>query len=293
MSRITPNTLSTSALRGLQTTMDRYSKQQDALSSGKVINKPSDDPTGTAAALSYRRALALNSQYDANGADGLAWLGATDSALQSASDSLTTVRDLAVQGQSTGNMDASARGALASQVDQLREQLLTTANTTYLGRPVFGGTTPGKLAYDTAGTFVGNSNPVNRTVGAGTQVRVDTDGSAVFGSGSSSVFSLLSDISDHLKNDPSKLADDLTKLDASVQNVRTSLSDVGSRYNRVSSAVDATKDATLSLTSSLSQVEDTDVASATVALQMQEVAYKAALSTTSKVLQLSLTSFLS
>ena len=65
-------------------------------------------------------------------------------------------RDLALQGANAGGAGPAAREALAAEVDQIRRRACSTdANTTYLGRPVFGGVTAGAEAYDATGTFVG------------------------------------------------------------------------------------------------------------------------------------------
>jgi len=74
--------------------------------------------------------------------------------------------------------------------------------------------------------------------------------------------------------------------------MRTAQATVGSRVNRVESARDALASSALSNTRSLSDVENVDVAAAIVDLQMQEVAYQAALGATARVLQPTLLDFL-
>ena len=58
----------------------------------------------------------------------------------------------------------------------MRDSLVELANTQYLGRPVFGGTTAGAVAFDATGTYVGDGGQVERRVGADSSVRVDVDG---------------------------------------------------------------------------------------------------------------------
>ena len=84
---------------------------------------------------------------------------------------------------------AGARTGLAAEVKSLRDNLLQVANTKFNSRPVFGGTTTETNAYDAAtGAFIGDTNPVTRTVGDGVSVAVDANGPAVFGSGSTDLF---------------------------------------------------------------------------------------------------------
>ena len=45
--RISYSTLASSSLRGMQSNLARFSQDQEQLSSGRTINKPSDNPSGT------------------------------------------------------------------------------------------------------------------------------------------------------------------------------------------------------------------------------------------------------
>src|SRR3546814_7318658 len=54
---------------------------QDQLSSGKLISKPSDSPTGTVSALKLRADLRRGEQLERNANDSIAWLSAADSTM--------------------------------------------------------------------------------------------------------------------------------------------------------------------------------------------------------------------
>ena len=84
----------------------------------------------------------------------------------------------------------------------------------------------------------------------------------------------------------------MEKIASQMDVITTTLADVGTRYNRVDNAVQSAKDVTLSLQTSLSNVENVDLPRAMVDLQMQEVAFQAALATTARVMQPSLLDFL-
>ncbi|MFZ5850251.1 MAG: flagellar hook-associated protein FlgL [Actinomycetota bacterium] len=290
--RVTQRGASERALQGLQGNLRRLATLQQQLSSGRLISRPSDDPAGTVAAMQLRSEVRVTEQYSRNSLDGLGWLGTTDTALTSSLASLRRVRDLTVQGMSTGSADANAREAMAVEVDKLREGLLALANTTYLGRPVFGGTTAGQAAYDATGAYVGDGGQVNRTVGTGDQVRVDTAGAAAYGSGPGNLFGVLGSIAADLRTNPGALGGDLDRLDAAMSRMQNTLSDVGARYGRVEQTQRLADDRVVTLKGSLSQVENVDLPKTIVDLQLQQVAYQAALGATSKVLQPSLLDFL-
>jgi flagellar hook-associated protein 3 FlgL len=290
--RITQRLMVERSLSSLQLGLGRLSTAQEKLSTGRVINRPSDSPTGTNDAMRLRADLAANAQYSRNADDGSSWLGQADSTMTSMLDSVRRARDLIVQGASTGSAGTDARTALAAELTQIRSGLIDEANTTHLGRPLFGGTTVGPQAYDASGAYVGDTNSINRTVGKGVSVAVNVTGPAAFSSGTDDLFTVLSDAIDQLQNNPAAVSGTLTRLDAVSGSMRNALTAVGTRANRIDAAASALAGSKIDNTKSLSDVENVDVAAAIVDLQMQEVAYQAALGATSRVLQPTLLDFL-
>ena len=291
--RVTQTMMSQQALTGLQSGLKRVSDVQEQLSTGRIINRPSDDPLGAAAAMRVRSSLADQQQYARNAGDGLGWLEQIDGSLMSVTDQVRRGRELALEGANSGALGPQAREAMAVEVDQIREGLINTANATYLGRPVFGGITNQATAYDAAGTFTGVLGAVTRTVADGVQVRVDVDGPAAFGPQGDSVFDHLAALSTALRaGDQVGISTAVDDLGADAARIDSVHADVGTRTNRVEQNKTAAEDAHFSLTSSLSEIENTDLAKATVDLQLQQVAYQAALAATARVIQPSLQEFL-
>ena len=293
--RVTQSMLTDRSLSSLQGSLGRLAEIQEHLSTGRLINRPSDDPSGTASAMRLRASLGAEQQHARNAEDGVGWLNTIDTTLQGVGDQLRRARDLATQG-GNGALGQTSLDALAAEIDQLREGLLSAANTTYLGRPVFGGTTAGDAAYSqTAGvvTHVGDGNPVNRTVAAGVTVDVALAGPRAFGADGDNVFDHLAALSQALRaGDAAGVAAGLDALTADSGRVATALADVGARTNRVELAATRAADAELALTNALAEIENADLPRTMVELQMQEVAYQAALGATARVLQPSLLDFL-
>jgi flagellar hook-associated protein 3 FlgL len=291
--RVTQSMMSKGSVAAMQTSLSRLAKLQEQLSTGRVLNRPSDSPTDTTSAMRIRASLADVQQYGRNADDGDGWLSTIDAALTSANDQVLRARDLALQGANQGSVGPTAREALAAEVDQIREGLINTANTNYLGRPVFGGVTAGPAAYDATGTYVGTPGSVNRTIGEGTTVRVDVDAPTAFGAAGSSVFDNLSALSTALRaGNQAGITASVAALEADRNRITTTQAEVGSRQNRVQAAVQAASDTGLRLRSSLSEVENADLPKTIVDLQMQQVAYQASLGATARVMQPSLLDFL-
>jgi flagellar hook-associated protein 3 FlgL len=291
--RVTERSIATSVMAGLQGNLTRIGTTQNKLATGKEVQRPSDSPTGTVSAMQFRSGIATVKQYARNADDGTAWLNAADSALTTISSQLNRTSDLVLQSVSNGvGGEAQARDAIAAEIDQIRKSVIGTANTQYLGRPIFGGTTSGTSAYGDDGGYLGDDGQVLRTVGENAKVRVDTPGPEVFGSDSEQIFSILSDISDHLTNNPELLSDDLDRLNAAKGTLLSGLSRVGARTDQVEEmqiAANAKMDA---MADQLSEVENIDLAKTITDLSLQQTAYQAALAAAAKVVQPSLVDFL-
>lgn len=292
--RVTHFTVRNSTLGNLQTNLQKMSELQAQMSSGKKINAASDDPGGTADVLRIQGDQRLLEQYSRNAADGEAWLLTVDSALTTSLASLRKARTLTVQGGS-GALGETSRQALAQEIEGLRDGLLAQANTTYLGRSVFAGTVSGDAFDTTTYAFRGAAGAsVDRTVASGTTVRVDSAGSAVFGSGATSVFQALDDIVTALRDtttdfDPSTHLDE---IDVHLDNMLTELSSNGARQNQIDSAQDVISANQITAKTRLGAIQDVDLAQIILDLQSQEVAYQGALGAAAKVLQPTLLDFL-
>jgi flagellar hook-associated protein 3 FlgL len=294
ITRVTQQMMSQRSLDGLQLGLTRLAKIQEHLSTGRVINRVSDSPADATAAMRLRSAVAVQKQYVRNADDGATWLAQADVALQDATDLVRRARELGLQGASSGSMSQQGREALAAEVDQLREGLIATANTTYLDRPVFGGITAGTQAYDaTSGAYIGVNQPVLRSIADGVKVRVDVDGQATFAASGTSAFDDLTALSAAIRaNDTVAMRTQVDALKGHLDSISTMQSDVGARAKRIDQATVSAGDAQMALSTRLSNLENTDLAQATVDLNLQQVAYQSALAATARVMQPSLVDFL-
>ncbi|MDP9798032.1 flagellar hook-associated protein 3 FlgL [Catenuloplanes nepalensis] len=294
--RVTDGAITNRVLANLQGNLTRVGNLQEQLSSGKQISRPSDSPTGTVSAMQLRGESRAVQQYSRNASDGLGWLGVIDSALTSSLSQTGKVRELVLQGMSAGTASTGdAREAIAVEVENLREALIGVANTKFLERPVFGGTTTGERAFDENGTYVGDSGTVMRTVGDNSKVQVDANGGQVFGGNGEDfqLFAVLETITNNLRSgNTAALGADLQNLDVAIGTIKTNLADVGARYNRIETSRTAADDRLLNVKSKLSEIEDIDLPNTIMQMQLQQTAYQAALQATAKVIQPSLMDFL-
>jgi flagellar hook-associated protein 3 FlgL len=299
--RVTENSIHNRVLANLQRNLAKGAKIQEQLSSGKQLNRPSDSPAGTVSALQLRSESLTSQQYTRNAEDGLGWLSTLEDTLASSSTLTNRARDLTVQALNTNSNGALAAEALAAEIDQIRDTLIAQANTRYLDRPVFGGNTVDPVAYDENGAYVGNTfdpaqpatTSVSRTVGSGVKVRVDMTGVEAYGNGTTGLFAVLKDISASIRaGDRDQLATNLGQLDKAGDQLKSAVSEIGSRYNRITQMKESAQDRLLSVRSQLSDIEDIDLPKTIMDMQLQQTSYQAALAATAKVIQPSLIDFL-
>ena len=290
--RVTQSTTASVMLQGIETSYDGFETLSSQIASGQAITKPSDNPAGTVQVMSYNAELTRLGQYQSNANDGMAWLGTADSVLSSVTTQLQRVQQLAQQG-ANGTTDATGRAAIANEIDSIKSSLLASANTSYLGRPIFGGTTGGTTAFDTNGNYVGDSGAVNRTLAPGTSVQVNLLGTDVFGTGPANVFAVLTQLSADLRSGSASAGTtDLTAVQQAMSQVQTAQATVGSRTNEVQQLLSQAQARQTTVTEAKSSVADLDLAKAETELSTQQLTYEAALQATSHVLSLSLVQFL-
>jgi flagellin-like hook-associated protein FlgL len=294
--RITQRAVGLTSLQGLNRNLDAVAKLQQQLTSGKLISAPSDSPTGTNKAMQTRSDKASTAQQARNITDAKSWLEQGDSTLREMLDTTRRVRDLTVQGLNSGASTDASQQALKTEISSLKEGLLSLANTTVQGRPLFGGNTPGSIAYNPDGTWAGQAGAaITRKVSGSEMVRVDVTGPEALGDDNANLFTVVGDIATALGTypvDATALADHLSALDAVVQKMTTSVADIGSRAARVDRAEQMNMDRSLSLEQRLGETENIDLPNTIMRLQMQQTGYEAALSATAKAISPTLLDYL-
>jgi flagellar hook-associated protein 3 FlgL len=300
--RITQSMLDRALLGDLNGVQNKLSTIQRKLSSGKEINRPSDDPFGTSRAISLRGEMEGINQYQRNVDDSLAWLQTTDTALSSVGDVIQRARELALSG-SNDVMDNVSRESLAGEIDQLVQAAKSHMNATYAGRYVFAGTATDAPPYaqGATDTYAGDANPIAREIGPGVAVQLNVVGSDLIGGGQAAgddkLLDVLRDIADHLRtNTPSNRdalrGTDLQRLDANFDELSRQRATVGALTSRLESAQGSLTTLQETTTGLLSSIEDADMAKTIVDYTTQQTVYQSALKAGASVMQTSLLDFL-
>ena len=277
-------------LQCLSRNLERLQKTQNTLSSGKRINKPSDDPMGITKALAYRAILSQYEQYIRNIDGGLSWLNHTSSALEEVNRQLVRSKEIAIA-QATSTSDEQTRAAAAVEVDGILDQVLQLANTKLGGGYIFAGsetlTQPFKIG---AGVeYSGNFEKLRREIGPQDTIEINIIGSDVF----QTTLEMLIELKGALQNNDQEaigsLLDDIDEKLTPVLNARV---EMGAKVNRLEMTKNSLLEAKTNITGLLSETEDADMVEAITDFMTQQNAYQAALAAAARIIQPSLVDFL-
>ncbi|WP_077307518.1 flagellar hook-associated protein FlgL [Terribacillus halophilus] len=292
--RITQSMMSNRMLSNLSNSYSDLNKYSEQLSSGKKITKPSDDPVVATKGMSYRTEVRDVEQYKRNLSEAQTWIDNSDSALGNATSALQRIRELAVQA-SNGTYEEGQRGNIAQEVDQLKEQLASIANTQVNEKYIFNGsatdTAPVTINDDGSAVVDFNTNAISLTLSKGVEVKMNADGEAAFGE---KLFNDLENFSAALRSDGSDedLDQYIGTLDENINNLVNERADLGARMNRMDLVESRLADQELSATKLMSDNEDVEMEEVIMNLTSQEAVHRAAMSAGARIIQPTLMDFL-
>ncbi len=137
--RITNKMMTNNMMSNINKNKLNMSALEQQYSTGKKIQKPSEDPIIAVRALKLRTNLTeLTQYYEKNIPDAKSWMDVTESSLTTVNDILSTINTYCVQG-SSDTLTASDRASIVENLKQLKEQIYQEGNTNYAGRYVFTG----------------------------------------------------------------------------------------------------------------------------------------------------------
>ncbi|MGM0370403.1 MAG: flagellin [Bacillota bacterium] len=127
--RINTNVAALNSYNQLKQTNESQSKSLERLSSGKRINRASDDAAGLAISEKMTSQTKGLGQAQRNAQDGISMIQTAEGALKETHSILQRTRELAVQASNDSNTDAD-REEIQGEIDQLTDEVDRIANNT-------------------------------------------------------------------------------------------------------------------------------------------------------------------
>lgn len=207
-------------------------KNNERLSSGKKINKASDDAAGLAIAEKMSALIngigkGVNNTYDMQNA-----LKTADGSLSNISDSLQRVRELSLQAYSSILNDDDKK-LIQEEINQTLSSINDIAkNTQFNGQNLLDGTFTDK-------------NVAMNPDGSGTSISIGAADTNALGLGNFSV----------MQNNI-----DISSIDKAIDSISSARVKIGAQINRFDYAIASNSNTSLNMISSKSKIEDSDIA---------------------------------
>jgi flagellar hook-associated protein 3 FlgL len=284
-------------LNSLYKNTQQLFKLQEVVSSGKRINRPSDDPVGTGKILDYRKLLSSIDQYKENITRGKTQIELTESCLEAIDDLVLKARRIAVE-QSAGELET--RPTAAQEVKNIYDQILQLANTKLGNTYILSGhqtdTAPFSRDTDYNATYHGDDGDLRIIVGASLNRKINVTGEDALRSGVN-VFDALRNLINGLE-DPDTTAGtaqieaQAAPLSNALDQIKAVRAEAASTFTGLKTTENQLANFKLNIEDMLSDTENADIAQAIAELQIQKTAYETSLATAARILQRSLMDFL-
>jgi flagellar hook-associated protein 3 FlgL len=289
----------------------RQQQLQTQSATGQRIRQPEDDPSAVQRVLNMQGESRALQQYQSNIASLQGTADAAGSAVSALQQITSRLSEIATS--AGGTVSQQDLDAYATEVSQLIDEAVSTANTQYNGNYLFAGTlnnqspfvaTTGADGQITSVAYRGNTATTSAEIAQGVTLSVVSPGANTSGSGSGGLitdsrtgadfFTHMIALRDHLlSGDVQSITQtDLPALQADEQNQILYSTNINVAKGRLDTALAAAQDQQTSLTKLISNEADADLAQTITGLSQAQYAYQAALQTGAVILKQSLLDYL-
>lgn len=287
------------------------SRLREQISSGKRINRPSDDPTSFATAERMKTLGNQLARREESIASARTFVDRTQQELDGMADLFTRARENGVRAADDTRSDED-RAAIAQELRALKDEVVDRMNSTQDGEYIFAGNRTGTRPFKetgepnyTSGTPpTPDYNPIDgdrtRPIGKNQDLTVNIDGKSLAQYDPSSGKTITGaldnlinavDPKDNTGSDPD-IRPALGEVEDALDHVISKGSEAGAIGRRLSTAQEQVEAASLEANERRSDAEDTDLATAISELQQRQTQLQAAFQATSSSQQTSLVNFL-
>ena len=298
--RITDKILQNNFIANLAFSSERLYEAETKVLTNKRINKPSDDPVGALISLTIRTRISELNQYQRNIGRSKTILKNTESSVSQLAEIFQKITTLTIQGASD-SYGPSDKLSIASEVDQLIEQIFNLANNRSESIYTFAGTrndvAPYQAERNAAGEIInvsttGSAGEISSLIGEKITIKTNINGEDLFEKGQN-IFDIAMKIRDDLRvNDTDALNNDLNDLNNASEKIYNTQAVLGSKLNRVNAAETRVDNDIINFTQFLSNVEDIDASEAIMNYQIELLTLQTSLQAGARLLRPRLADFL-
>ncbi|MBT1712697.1 flagellar hook-associated protein FlgL [Enterobacter dykesii] len=287
-------------MRGITDSQSRWLSYGEQMSTGKRVNRPSDDPIAASQAIVLSQSQSQNSQFALARTFATQKVSLEDNVLTQVNTAISSVREKLIYA-SNGTLNDDDRLALATDIQGIRDQLMNLANTTDgNGRFIFAGYKTESAPFDSVtGDYRGGAEAITQQVDTARNMAISHTGKQIFesitsnaeqlpggGYGETNMFKILDSAVAALKtpieNDPAAaalqnqvIANAQIGIQNTENNILTVVADVGTKMNELEKLDTLGDDRALGQTKQMSDLVDVDWNEAISSYTMQQAALQA------------------
>ncbi len=297
--RVTDRTIQSSFLYNLNDIKSRLSEKQVQITTGQKINKPSDDPSGTARLFRLNKQIEDLKTFQNNIDEGLSFVNNTILNLETiqaqSQDILTKLTE--------ATNSAVAQADYAPKIEAAINIILDAANAKYADKYIFSGTdystkpydwNAGGTAIETLSTGIDESRSIR--ISSTTTQKMNITGFELFGEVANppgtDIFNRLIDIKTRLENGEMPTTSDIEAVDEFNTNVINKLSIAGNYYNRMQDMQTLLENQALDLNTLLAKEQEVDLSKAIMEMNNLQISMDRAIEVSSTILPKTLLDYL-
>ena len=284
--RITNSSLTSVYTARIAANRHRLQVAQEQISSGKKINRPSDNPFGAESVLRYRSLQNAVEHFEQNAATVKDNLLIADGMMNSYQQLIDRANVLMTQGASD-TTTATAREALAKELDGIRLQMLAIANKKSDDRFIFGGTRQNVAPFDADGISAGaTSQQMVQVEPDAAPIAAGITAEQIFTNSDGSIFDTIENAANALRGTGDPVADkaavlgSLDSLATFTTQASNGLAQLGASLNAIDSAGQRLSSQSLAFQETIDRFETADIAALAVELSQAGTALQATLQAT-------------
>lgn len=169
-------------MRGITNSQSEWLKYGEQMSTGKRVNRASDDPVAASQAVVLSQAQAQNSQFATAHTFATQRVSMEENTLAQVTTAIQSAQEKIVYA-GNGTLSDDDRASLATDLQGIRDQLLNLANSQDgNGRYIFAGYKTDTAPFTDDGTYVGGSENVAQQVDASRSMVIGHTGDKIFDS---------------------------------------------------------------------------------------------------------------
>ncbi len=273
---------------------EEYFKAHEKVISGRKINRPSDDPAGAYEISRLKNLKSSIEQYERNINVATSRLQTVDSLLERIGARLIRAKELAVR-ESTETENTENRVTAATEISGIIDDILAIANTKLEGKYIFAGFRTTTQPFDASYNYNGDSGSIEVFLDETMKVATNLPGDVLFtgAGGGVDIFAELDNLKTALETDDTiGIAAAIDGMESAMDQILEGRAKVGTWLNSVELKGEDLANFKLSISSTMSIIEDVDIAEAITTLQQMQNSYMATLNSSAKLVQGSLMDFL-